>query len=150
MLLPCRVTILGVEHIVTRKTRVFVISGPSLFGNGIEELLGGEPGLEIVGREADPRQAVRRIRECHPDVIVIGDGEGATGLEAELLRLVREGFQMRIVEVHLVTNTVCIFCGEQQSILEAGDLVHTMQHICSGLSRRAEAPLAEPMGPPIT
>ena len=143
MLLACKATILDVEHRVTRKTRIFVLSGPSLFGNGIEKLLGGESGLEIVGREADPRQAVRRIRECHPDVIVIADGEGETGLEAELLRLVREGFPMSIVEVHLATNTVCIYWGEQQPIRAVGDLVNTVQHACHGLSRQAEAPLAQ-------
>jgi hypothetical protein len=49
---------------------------------------------------------------------------------------------VRIVEVHLETNTVCIYCGEQQSIREAGDLVRTVQHICDALGREAEVPLA--------
>jgi len=130
--------------------RVFIVAEPSLFEEGIEELLRQEEGLEIVGREEDPQEAVRRIRECHPDVVVFTDGEGATGLEAELLRLVREGFHMRIVEVHLATNTVCIYCGEQQSIREAEDLVHTVQHICDGLGREAAVPVPQAMGPPIT
>ena len=150
MLLAERNDILDRGQILRQRTRVFVLSGPSLFGNGIEGLLCEEPGLEIVGREADPRQAVRRIRECHPDVIVIGDGEGVTGLDAELLGLVREGFRMRIVEVHLTTNTLCIYYGEQHPILEVGDLVDTVQHICHGLSREAGVPLAPAMGPPIT
>jgi len=65
---------------VRQRTRVFVLSGPSLFGNGIEGLLCEEPGLEIVGRETDPGQAVRPIRESHPDVIILTDGEGRQGL----------------------------------------------------------------------
>jgi len=120
-----------------------------LFGNGIEGLLCEEPGLEIVGRETDPRQAVRRIKETHPDVIIVVDGEAARGLDAELLGLVREGLHVRIVEVHLATNTLCIYCGEQQSIREAGDLVHTMQHICDGLTRDTEVPLVPVMGQPV-
>ena len=131
-------------------TRVFVLSGPSLFGNGIEALLCEEPGLEIVGRETDPGQAVRRIKESRPDVIILADGEPATELEAELLGLVREGLHVRIVEVHLATNTVCIFCGEQQPIREVGDLVGTVQYICEGLSQEAGVPLAQAIGPPIT
>ena len=115
------------------KARVFVVSEPSLFAEGLEGLLCEEPGLEIVGRETDPLQAVRRIKETHPDVIVLTDGEAATGLDAELLGLVREGLHMRIVEVHLQTNTLCIYCGEQQSIREVGDLVGTVQHICDSL-----------------
>ena len=121
-----------------------------MFGNGIEGLLCQEPGLEIVGRETDPRQAVRRIKETHPDVNVLTDGEAATGLDAELLHLVREGLHMRIVEIHLQTNTLCIYCGEQQTIREVGDLVDTVQHICDGLTRDTEVPLAPVMGQPVT
>jgi len=110
------------------------LSGPSLFGEGIEGLLRQEPGLEIVGRETDPRQAVRRIKETHPDVVILTDGEAATGLGAQLLGLVREGLHMRIVEIHLQTNTLCIYCGEQHPIREVGDLVDTVQHICDSLA----------------
>jgi len=130
--------------------RVLIIAEPSVFEEGIEELLRQEPGFEIVGLETDPGQALARIREAHPDVVVLTDGEGETGLHAELLRLVREGFRMRIVEVQLATNTVCIYCGEQQSIREAGDLVRTVQHICDGLTRDTEGPLVPVMGQPVT
>jgi hypothetical protein len=129
--------------------RVLVVAEPSMFDEGIEELLRQEPGLEVVGREADPRQAVSRIRETHPDVIILTDGERATGLDVELLRLVREGVHVRIVEVHLETNTVCIYCGEQQPIREVQDLVDTVGHICAGLSRDPQVPLSPVMEQPI-
>ena len=120
--------------------RVFVVWGPSLFENGIEALLGEEPGLEIVGRETDPGKAIGRIRESHPDVIVVADGEGPTGLEAELLRLVREGFPMSIVEVHLETNTLCFYWGERQSIRDAGDLADTIHRICGAHTAEVQVP----------
>ena len=128
---------------------MLVVAGPSLFGEGIEGLLRQEPGLEIVGLETDPGQAIGRIREAHPDVVILADGEAATGLDAELLRLVREGFHMRIVEVHLATNTLCLYCGEQQPIREVRDLVDTVRHICDGSTRDAQAPLSPAMGQPV-
>jgi len=146
LLLACKATILHIEHIMRQMARVFVISGSSLFENGLEVLLGEEPGLQIVGRETDPRQAAERIRECHPDVVVVADGEGATGLEAELLRLVREGFPMRIVEVHLETNTLCFYWGERQSIRDAGDLADTIHRICAALPTQAQVPPWPAMG----
>ena len=121
------------EEVATLRPRVLLVSEPSLFQDAIEALLREEPGLEIVGRETDARQAVVRIRECRPDVVIVADGEGETGLEADLLRLAREGFPMRIVEVHLATNTVCIYSGKQESVREAGDLARTVRHICAGL-----------------
>ena len=129
---------------------MLVVSDRSLFGEGIAGLLGEESGLEIVGREVDPRQAVKRIKETHPDVIILTDGETATGLDAELLGLVREGLHMRIVEVHLATNTMCIYCGEQQPIREIGDLVDTLGHICDSLGRERREPVSPVMGRPIT
>jgi len=128
--------------------RVLVVAEPSLFEEGIEELLRQEPGLEMVGVETEPGQAIARIRECQPDVVVFTDGEGATGLQAELLRLVREGLHMRIVEVHLATNTLCLYWGEQQPIREVGDLVDAVGHICHSLTRDAQVPLAPATGQP--
>ena len=122
--------------------RVLVVAEPSLFEEGIEELLRQEPGLEIVGRGAHPEEAVRLIKESHPDVVILTDGEAATELEAELLHLVREGFPMRIVEIHLSSNTLCLYCGERQPIREVRDLVDTLQHICDSLTREAEVPLS--------
>ena len=136
---------MGKVRVARPKARVFVVSQPSLFEDGIEELLRQEPGLEIVGRETDTEEAVRRIKELHPDVVILTDGDAATGLGAELLRLVREGFRMRIVEVHLATNTLCIYCGEQQPIREVRDLVDTVRHICDSLTREAQVPLS-PVG----
>ena len=138
---------MGTLRVATPKARVLVVSPPSLFEEGIEGLLRQEPGLEIVGLETDPGQAIGRIREAHPDVVILADGEAGTGLELELLRLVREGFHMRIVEVHLATNTLCLYCGEQQPIREVRDLVDAVQHICDSLNREAQVPLSPAMGP---
>jgi DNA-binding NarL/FixJ family response regulator len=124
------------------KTRVLVVSEQSLFGEGVEALLRLEPGLEIVGRETDRRQAASRVRETAPDVVVLTDGEAATGLGLELLRLVGEGFHIRIVEIHLETNSLCSYCGGQQAIREVRDLVEAVKHICHSLNREAEVPLS--------
>jgi DNA-binding NarL/FixJ family response regulator len=122
--------------------RVFVVAEPSMFDEGIQAILRQEPGLEIVGRETDPQEAIGRIKEAHPDVVVLTDGEPATGLVSELLRLVGEGFHVRIVEIHLETNSLCVYCGEQQSIREVRDLVDSLGHLCHGLTEESVVPLS--------
>jgi hypothetical protein len=131
------------------KARVLLVSRLSLFEAGIEELLRQEPGLEIVGRETDAKEAVRRIEKAAPDVVILTDGEAAAGLGLELFQLVREGVRIRIVEVHLATNTLCLYCGEQQSIREVGDLVDTVRHLCEGLIGDAQLPLVPGIGEPV-
>jgi hypothetical protein len=131
------------------KARVLLVSRLSLFEAGIEELLRQEADFEIVGRETDPQKTIKRVKEAPPDVVILTDGEGKTGLGLELLRLVREGVRIRIVEVHLTTNTVCLYCGERQSIGEVGDLVDTVRHVCEGLIGHAQVPLAPVPGEPV-
>jgi hypothetical protein len=132
------------------RARVLLVSHLSLFEEGIEELLRQEAEVEIVGRETDLPGAVKRVREAPPDVVILTDGEGKTGLGLELLRLVREGVRMRVVEVHLATNTLCLYCGDRQSIRDVGDLVDTVRHICEGLIGDAQVPLVPGIGEPVT
>jgi chemotaxis response regulator CheB len=130
--------------------RVLLFAEPSMFNEGIEAMLRQEPGLEIVGREEDPQEALKLIKEVSPDVILVADGEAAAVLASELMRMVRQGFRMRMVEVHLATNTLCVYRGEQQRIREAGELVETVRHICEELTGDAQGPLTPAMGQLLT
>jgi DNA-binding NarL/FixJ family response regulator len=129
--------------------RVLVVGERSLFEEGIEELIRQEPGLEIVGRLADPQDTARLFKEHSPDVILVADDEAATRLAPDLMGMVREGFCMRMIEVHLATNTLCVYRGDQQPIREAGDLVGIMRHVCGGLTPDAQVPLAPVAGEPV-
>ena len=91
---------------------------------------------------------MERIKETAADVVILTDGEAATALEVELLRLVREGFRMRIVEVDRATNTLCVYCGEQQSVRDERALVDAVAHICHLFTRDAEVPLSPAVGQP--
>ena len=118
------------------KARVLIVCDRSLFGEGLEGLLRGEAGLEVVGWESDPAEAFKRVKKAPPDAVILTHAEAATGLEAELLWLVREGLTMRIVEIDLASNTLCIYCGEQRAIREAGGLVDAVEQVCGCLSRQ--------------
>jgi hypothetical protein len=131
------------------KTRVLIVSELSLFGEGVEALLRLEPGLEIVGRETDRGQAASRVWEIAPDVVVLTDGEAAAGLGLELLRLVGEGFHVRVVEIHLEANRLCIYCGEEQSIEEVRDLVDSLGHLCRSSMEEPAVTLSPGMGEPM-
>jgi DNA-binding NarL/FixJ family response regulator len=126
--------------------RVLLFAEPSMFNEGIEAMLRQEPGLEIVGREEDPEEAVKLIEEASPDVILVADGEAAAVLAPELMRMVRQGFRMRMVEVHLATNTLCIYRGEQQRVREAGELLEAVRHTWEGLTGDPQSPLTPVLG----
>ena len=61
-----------------------------------------------------------------------------------------EGLRMRIVEIHLATNTLCIFFGERQSIREVRNLVDAVLHICDCFPLDAKAPLSPATAGPVS
>jgi two-component system, NarL family, response regulator NreC len=52
-------------------TRVLICDDHTLFLEGIKAILRGEPSLEVVGEAGDGRQAVEKVKELHPDVVLM-------------------------------------------------------------------------------
>jgi len=69
------------------KVRVFILSSESLFDLGLESLLRQEAALEVVGHEADLDQALVRISELSPDVIVVNSTDASCRPTAAMYRL---------------------------------------------------------------
>lgn len=51
--------------------RVMVVDDHSLFRRGLTALLAHEPGLEVVGEAADGGEALRRVKELQPAVVLL-------------------------------------------------------------------------------
>ena len=66
--------------------RVLVVDDDALVRSGLELILGGDPGIELVGRAADGREAVALVDRHRPDVVLMDirmprlDGLAATEL----------------------------------------------------------------------
>jgi DNA-binding NarL/FixJ family response regulator len=108
--------------------RVFVLSSHSLFGQGIESLLRQDVRLEIVGRAADLDEAIQRIRELQPDVIILDTGDPAHGPKPAVMRIMQEGVGAKIIGLNLLDNTICIYREEKQLIRDVEDLVDAIEH----------------------
>ncbi len=51
-------------------TRVFILGSQSLFAQGVQSLLSGEPGIEVVGSAAGPG-ALAQAQALAPDVVIV-------------------------------------------------------------------------------
>jgi DNA-binding NarL/FixJ family response regulator len=51
--------------------RVLVVDDDALVRSGLQLILGGSPGITVVGEAADGRQALTGVREHRPDVVLM-------------------------------------------------------------------------------
>jgi len=51
--------------------RVLVVDDQTLLRRGLLALLNGREGITVVGEAADGREAVRKVAECEPDVVLM-------------------------------------------------------------------------------
>jgi len=69
---------------VTDKIRVVIVDDHAMLRAGLEQLLGGEPDVEVVGKAASGDEAITLVREVRPDVVLMDlqmpgvDGVSAT------------------------------------------------------------------------
>lgn len=62
--------------------RVFLVDDHQLMRDSLRALLEQQPNMEVVGEAADGPAAVRRVRQCRPDVVVMDIGlPGLSGIE---------------------------------------------------------------------
>jgi DNA-binding NarL/FixJ family response regulator len=107
--------------------RVFILSCHPLFGQGVESLLRREAGLEIVGQETDLDQAVERIKEIRPDVVILDCAEPARDPTPAVMRILREGLGTKVIGLNLQNNTLYIYRGEQRLVKEVKDLIEAIE-----------------------
>jgi two-component system response regulator NreC len=56
---------------VSNPIRILICDDHVLFSEGIKAILRAEPGLEVVGEVRDGRQAVEKVKELRPDVVLM-------------------------------------------------------------------------------
>jgi DNA-binding NarL/FixJ family response regulator len=106
--------------------RVLIVSSHTLFGQGMDEWLRQQTGVDIVGRETDIDSAEQRIEQLQPDVILLDIGDEANDPTAALMRFLRDRLDTKIIGVHLRDSCVCIYCKKQHLTQEMKGLLEVM------------------------
>lgn len=108
--------------------RVFILSAHPLFGEGVEGLLQRIPGVQVVGCAGDLDEALARIEELTPDVVLLDTGHPAcppASAVAHVLEL-EACSEVRVVGVNMEDNTICVYLGERKQLADVSDLLRAM------------------------
>ncbi len=103
--------------------RVFILSSHPLFGKGIENLLGREDQVDIVGHVSDVDEAIAKIRALQPDVVIVDSSDSEANRGKIMMQVMKEGLKTRVVGLDLQDNRAFICQGEQRTIQDLGDFL---------------------------
>jgi len=96
--------------------RVLIVSPHRLLGQGLEDWLRQQVGLDVVGWEADADRLNERIGQLKPDVIIQDMSDSTRTPLVALMRLLADRPGTKIIGVNLHDNSVCIYNSEQHAI----------------------------------
>lgn len=123
----------------SRKTRILLVDDHSVVRQGFRMILSAQPDLEVIGEAGDGLQAVERVGELQPDVVVMDVSmPGLNGIEATR-RIMEIAPRCRVLALSMHRDAVYV-----REILRAGargyllkdafdqDLVNAVRSIAQG------------------
>ncbi|MCL5960485.1 MAG: hypothetical protein M1358_14450 [Chloroflexi bacterium] len=106
-----------------KNCQVFILNRQPLFAEGLEEILTGKDGVEVVGVEDRPGTALEIIRSLHPDVVIAVSGNEDRTFGATLLKISREFPQIRVISLNLDDNTMTVLDSQSLTVTKPADLL---------------------------
>ena len=125
--------------VVAEKMRVLVTAGQGLLREGLHRLLADYDDIDVVGEAEDGKQAIERVCELRPDVVIMDTNLGMmNGMEVthQLLREVPKTRVIIIADRDTQTNVVGAFvagaCGCVPLTITGADLASATRAVCRG------------------
>jgi DNA-binding NarL/FixJ family response regulator len=104
--------------------RVLILYTQSLFGEGIQHILGEEPTVEVIGVEPLAPESLAIVASLRPDVLIVAEGDHSP-LIGQILQTYAD---LPLICVSLEKNTVQIYYTHQVPARSV-DLKETLRHL---------------------
>lgn len=106
--------------------RVFMLSSQLMFSRGMENLLGGQADVEIVGHESDAAQALKRIHDLQPDVVILDSKDLASASSRVVASILKEAPDAKVIALNLTNDQIRVYHGEQRTARCVDDLLEVI------------------------
>lgn len=111
---------------MTEKIRVVVVDDHPLFREGVANIIGSQPDLEVVGQGSNADNALQLARDLLPDVILLDIDMPGNGIEAA----------RRIAEVFPVIRIIILTVSETEEHLLAAMKAGARAYVLKGVAGR--------------
>lgn len=104
--------------------RVLILSQPSIFSLGIENLLAQEAGIEIVsrGQDMDLNTTIEYIQRNRTDVVIVNCDDPDPELTPVIQCILRDRPGIRVIGLSLRNTQISIFQGKKKQVHMVEDL----------------------------
>jgi len=118
---------MGMERNGQASVRVLVLTDESLFNLGVQNLLGQQEALEILGCESDADEIRHHLQTFQPHVVILNSAQQYGATTPEWMQILRDTPGIRLLGLSLQDNSICIYRGETQQVTEVEDLVRAIE-----------------------
>jgi DNA-binding NarL/FixJ family response regulator len=98
-----------------------------MFGRGLENLLEQEPTFKIVGSETNIVQALEKIRELQPNVVMIYADDAQRNSDILITDIFRVSPQAKVIAMSVHNNIFYVYQAARQTANSVEDLIKAIQ-----------------------
>ena len=110
-----------------KRRQIFIVYSHALFARGVERMLKGKRGLQIVGVETDREKAIHAIGALHPDVVILdSDEEGLESL-AVAKEIMETSPQTKVIALTILNNKMHLYQTKESVASDVQDLVRAIR-----------------------
>jgi DNA-binding NarL/FixJ family response regulator len=107
--------------------KVFIITSHLMFGRGLESLLQQESELKVIGSETNTGQALDKIKELQPDVVVIYADDVRFNSDAMITGIFKVSPQAKVIVMSIHNNLFYVYQAAQRTANDLEDLITAIQ-----------------------
>jgi len=107
-------------------TQIFIFANRAPTGEPTG-LLGSDARLEIVGWETEAEEALQRLQDIRPDVVIVAFEGAASKCAPVLARIAQASPGVQLLEINLETSVVQIHGGETAVVQDVRELMSAIQ-----------------------
>ena len=106
-------------------SRVFILASQPLFAQGVESLLSGQPGIEVIGVATTGPDVFAKVRTAAPDVVII---EAKGGEQSRLVAQVLESIPgVKVIGLTLEDNRIHTYYQQMKQGHRVEDLLEAIR-----------------------
>jgi hypothetical protein len=118
-------------------SRVFILANQSLFAQGVQSLLSGQPGIEVIGVETIGPDIFARVHAVVPDVVIIETrGEEQSRLVAQVLESIPGA---KVIGLTLEDNRIRTYYRQMKQGRRVEDLLEAIREPVDWYGRSFDA-----------